>query len=121
MTPTTTQTGPARAIHDHPEVRRAHQTLHRARQGRADGRVREAPARVAAALRTDPTLALEVDGQRTADLIAELIRQLKPLSRQAGLAHTHARLPADPYLPGTDRQHQINRLGKVNPAAIDQE
>lgn len=117
----TMQTGPAPAVHNHPEVRRAHQVLQRALDGCADERVRDALTRAAAALRTDPTLVLEVDGQHTVDLIAELVRQLKPLGRQAVLARAHARLLADPDLAEADRQRQIAQLGKTDPTAIDQE
>ncbi|MFJ9558366.1 hypothetical protein ACIRPH_31550 [Nocardiopsis sp. NPDC101807] len=118
---TTTTTSRAQTVREHPEVRRAHQLLQRALDGSSDPGLRRALSPALDALRTDPTLALTTEGQRTLDLLAELARQLRPLSRQAEMARTHARLLADPDLEEADRAHAINRLGKINPAAITNE
>lgn len=77
-------------------------------------RALQAMATVEAALRVDPTLAAE-DRCRDLDVLDELMRQLKPLARQAQLEIERRRLVG---LPGTERQ--IARLGRTNPLALDE-
>lgn len=68
----------------------------------------------AEALKIDPTLA-EPDRCRGIDLLTELLRQLKPLARQA---ETHLEKQRLEQLPGTERQ--IARLGRTNPIALEE-
>lgn len=77
-------------------------------------RVLQAVDIVAEALETDPTLA-ETDRCRGIDLLDELLRQIRSLSRQAENALEADRLAK---LPGTERQ--IARLGRTNPLALEE-
>lgn len=69
------------------------------------------------ALEEDPTLAVDPEGRRLFDLIAELNRQLKPLGRQVALVRFAQRLHEDPDLTDAQRERGLNRLGKLNPRA----
>lgn len=69
---------------------------------------------VAAALRVDPTLA-DWDRDRELEVFAELLRQLRPLGRQAALAAEHARLTATGATAS-----EFARLGRINPLAPEE-
>jgi chromosome segregation ATPase len=73
-------------------------------------RVMEAVEIVASALQVDPTLTDDGRHRRSLDIIAECLRQVKPLARQAEIELTRRRL-AD--LPGRD----IARLGRIDLSA----
>lgn len=69
---------------------------------------------VATAIGIDPTLT-DMDRRRNIDLIHELLRQLKPLARQAEVTLKRKRLVtegADPI--------EIARLGRTNPVAPEE-
>lgn len=83
-----------------PVVQRAHQ--------RAVGAVEL----VETAVRLDPTLPEKDRCQRDLDLIAEILRQLKPLARQA-IAH----LERQRLIAAGAGEREIGRLGRTNPAA----
>ena len=75
----------------------------------------QAAATVAAAVEIDPTL-LEYDrAGRVFDLLGEVLRQLKPLGRQAVMELDRQRLVAADADP-----REIARLGKTNPRAPDE-
>ncbi|MFV2171734.1 hypothetical protein ACFHW2_43360 [Actinomadura sp. LOL_016] len=76
-------------------------------------RVLQAVDIAAAALRTDPTLAA-ADRRRDLDVLEELVRQLRPLARQARLKLERRRLEG---VIGTERA--LARLGRTNPDAPD--
>lgn len=77
-------------------------------------KAREAVAAASAALQVDPTLAAP-DRDRDLQLLAELLRQIKPLGRQAEVQLEKERLE---FVPGTEKQ--IARLGRVNPHAMQE-
>lgn len=81
---------------------------------RARRRALQATATVEAALRVDPTLAAE-DRCRDLDVLDELLRQLKPLARQAQLKTERRRLAS---LPGTEQQ--TARAGTHQPLVLDE-
>ncbi|MEU3020195.1 hypothetical protein ABZ635_22690 [Nocardiopsis sp. NPDC007018] len=117
----TTTMSPAQTVRTHPAVHRAHEELHRALEGASDPQVRTVLERIADALRTDPTLALDREYQRTLDLIMELRRQLGSLTRKAARAAERAALLADPDLDQAERAARINQLGRVHPGVIEEE
>ncbi|MBE1580523.1 hypothetical protein ACFORH_39095 [Amycolatopsis roodepoortensis] len=69
-----------------------------------------------AAVKVDPTLLEERDGRGwNLGLLAELIRQMRPLARQAALALEHARLT-----DASGQAEEFRRLGRISPLAPDE-
>lgn len=77
-------------------------------------RAEHAVAIVADALRADPTLA-DWDRRRKLDVIAELLRQLRPLGRQAAVTIEHARLTG-----AGATSADVAGLGRINPLAPEE-
>jgi chromosome segregation ATPase len=73
----------------------------------------QAAETIEAAVSIDPTLPERDRQQRDIDLVTELLRQLKPLARQAEVELARHRLVAS----GADPD-EIARLGRTNPAAL---
>ena len=83
---------------------------------RARARGRRAAAIAVAAVEVDPTLLADTwDRRRGLELLAEMLRQLRPLARQAEHTLEHARL-TDAGAPA----EQIARIGRINPHAPDE-
>ncbi|MEO6083109.1 MAG: hypothetical protein ABIQ18_08380 [Umezawaea sp.] len=78
---------------------------------RARNRARQAAEIVSAAVVVDPTL-LDRDRDRDIEVVAELLRQLHPLARQAAQRLEHSRLTA-----AAAPAHEFARLGRTNPLA----
>lgn len=72
---------------------------------------------LAQALEQDPMLGLDPQTPRLVDLLAELVCQLGPLTRQAALVVEAERLEQDTTLTEPDRSRALMRLGKLNPHA----
>lgn len=81
---------------------------------RARDRARHAAEIVSGAVEVDPTL-LDCDRSRDIDVCVEIVRQLKPLARQAALTLEHARLTEAGASP-----EEFARIGRVNPVALDE-
>ncbi|MDS0140542.1 MULTISPECIES: hypothetical protein [unclassified Amycolatopsis] len=81
---------------------------------RARARAQQAAEIITEAVAIDPTL-LDYDRSRDLDVCTEILRQLRPLARQAALTLQHARLTE----AGASRQ-EFARIGKVNPLAPDE-
>lgn len=126
--PTTVNTVPDLA--DHPAVRAVradlaaaaerHATLSAGTPGAGPERVGRVLAAAAHALEEDPALCLDPQTPRRVDLVAELVRQLGPLTRQAALLVQAERLERDAGLTGPERRRALARLGKLHPTASDQ-
>ncbi|MFK0250191.1 CGNR zinc finger domain-containing protein [Amycolatopsis azurea] len=83
---------------------------------RARARGRRAVEIAAGAVEIDPTLLQESSGRGWGlEILAELLRQLRPLARQAALALEHARL-IDAGAP----PESFRRIGRINPLAPDE-
>jgi hypothetical protein len=80
----------------------------------ARARARQAAEIVSTAVENDPTL-LDEDRSRDLDVCAEILRQLRPLARQAALALEHGRLTKAGAPP-----EEFARIGKINPLAPDE-
>ncbi|MBN9747756.1 hypothetical protein DMP23_42840 [Amycolatopsis sp. A1MSW2902] len=81
---------------------------------RARARAARAAAIASAAVETNPTL-LDYGRDRDLYICAEILRQLRPLARQASLALEHARLTENSAPP-----EEFARIGKINPLAPDE-
>lgn len=81
---------------------------------RARARAQQAAEIVSAAVAVDPTL-LDYDRSRDLDVCAEILRQFRPLARQAALTLEHGRLTE----AGASRE-EFARIGKINPLAPDE-
>ncbi|WP_150255324.1 hypothetical protein [Nocardiopsis deserti] len=97
-----------------------HATLSAGTPGADPERVGRALAQAAQALEEDPALCLDPQTLRCVDLVAELVRQLGPLTRQAALVAEAERLEQDTGLTEPERRRALARLGKLNPTAPDQ-
>lgn len=126
--PTTVNTVPDLAAH--PAVRAVRADIAAAAEcltalsagtpGAVPERVGRALAESVQALEEDPALCLDPQTPRRVDLVAELVRQLIPLTRQAALVAEAERLEQDAGLTGPERRRALARLGKLNPTAPDQ-
>ena len=113
----TTMTAPPE-LTEHPDVVNTRRALadQLERMGPDEEDQRRDLAQVLELLKDDPTVALFAPTQRTIALIQELARQRRPLARQAALVREHERLSADPER----NARALNRLGKINPRAIEE-
>ncbi|MEE2051771.1 hypothetical protein [Nocardiopsis tropica] len=123
--PTTVNT--FRDLANHPAVRAVradiaaaverHATLSAGTPDAGPERVGRALAQAAQALEEDPALCLDPQTPHRVDLVAELVRQLRPLSRQAALVAEAERLEQDAGLTEPERYRALVQLGKLNPTA----
>ena len=81
---------------------------------RARARATRAAETISAAVELDPTLR-DHDRSRDLDVCVEILRQLRPLARQAALTLEHGRLTEAGAPP-----QEIARIGRVNPLAPDE-
>lgn len=114
-------------LRTHPDVTAMRAQLHRAvdQLSPAEGapaldpcqeRVRHALQAVVADVEADPTLGLVFQVQRHVELLTELVRQIRPLLRQAAAIEAE-RLDQDTTLTERERRLALARLGRLNPAA----
>lgn len=80
----------------------------------ARARARRAAEIVSAAVEVDPTLR-DLDRCRDIDLCAEILRQLRPLARQAAQAIEYERLTS-----AGASMREFARLGRINPLALEE-
>jgi hypothetical protein len=81
---------------------------------RAQARGRQAAQMVSSAVQVDPTL-LDYDRSRDLDVCVEILRQMRPLARQAALTLEHGQLTEAGAPP-----EEFARIGKIDPLAPDE-